>query len=86
MPRVKPLTPLQAETRAWLKEDDQFRGEIGRFQGINKLSVAEIAKAIGMSPPTLYKRMKRPADLTREEERRLAMLFRSYGLTYREER
>jgi transcriptional regulator of acetoin/glycerol metabolism len=68
MPRVKPLTETARKDKAFLQ---QLYGAMK----VEKTTVEKLAKILGISDKTLYRRMKRPDTFTLGEIRALREIF-----------
>ena len=68
MPKVKPLTETARKDKAFLQ---QLYGAMK----VEKTTVEKLAKILGISDKTLYRRMKRPDTFTLGEIRALREIF-----------
>lgn len=68
MPKVRPLTENERKGKAFLQ---QLYGAMK----VEKTTVEKLAKILGISDKTLYRRMKRPDTFTLGEIRALREIF-----------
>lgn len=68
MPKVRPLTETARKDKAFLQ---QLYGAMK----VEKTTVEKLAKILGISDKTLYRRMKRPDTFTLGEIRALREIF-----------
>ena len=61
--------------KAWEKEDLQIRGDIARYLAMSRVSIKELAAAIGLSQTTMYARLKNPETFTLSEYRLLKSIL-----------
>lgn len=61
--------------------DERYKGEILVAMQANGYTQASLAEALGMSRTTLRGRMLHPAQITRDEDRRLRRLLGMEGST-----
>jgi len=69
-----PKVILGAEMRraeAERKADDAFRQQLGGYLAVTGKSVTDLAMIVGISPATLYNRIKKPGSLKLYEYRRI---------------
>ena len=53
------------------RADDDFRARVGSYLAVTGRSITDLAMIIGVSPGTLYNRMKKPEDMRLKEYRRI---------------
>ena len=70
MPKVL-LTEAARRAERSRRADDDFRARVGSYLAVTGRSITDLAMIIGVSPGTLYNRMKKPEDMRLREYRRI---------------
>ena len=70
MPKVRPLGESAQNAARWKEADRRYVLQLDIFKAITGLTQDQIARAIGVSQPTM------------EHERRLVLLFEKHGVPY----
>jgi DNA-binding transcriptional regulator YiaG len=79
MPKVKFMQSKSEKRRTAATEKAlKIKGEIGRLLGKYDLSKEEFAEAIGMSASTLYRRWRKPEELTVGELTLIRLRFKEF--------
>lgn len=64
----------------WTSADVEIRKVIGSLIEVTAIKKPELAVRLGMAPPTLYARLRKPSDFRLAELRRLCDLATEYGV------
>ena len=70
MPKVL-LTEAARRAERSRRADDDFRARVGSYLAVTGKSLTDLAMIIGVSPGTLYNRMKKPEEMRLREYRRI---------------
>ena len=70
MPKVL-LTEAARRAERSRRADADFRARVGSYLAVTGRSITDLAMIIGVSPGTLYNRMKKPEDMRLREYRRI---------------
>lgn len=85
MPKVRALTEDQRQKARWEAQNANFRMQIGALLGLTgqKPTVEALGSLFGLKDCRAVKRVyENPGVMTKEQERRLMILFEKKGLTY----
>ena len=82
MPKVRPLGESAQNAARWKEADRRYAQQLDIFKAITGLTQDQIARAIGVSQPTITRWKQNPGLMTKEHERRLVLLFEKYGVPY----
>ena len=66
----------------WNKADELFRRQVRIILGVTGMTRVELACRLNISEGTLRDRMYHPENLTKGEERKLALIYQQNGMTY----
>lgn len=64
----------------WTSADVEIRKVIGSLIEVTAIKKPELAVRLGMTPPTLYARLRKPSEFRLVELRRLCDLATEYGV------
>jgi len=70
MPRVMLGEEMRRAERS-RRADDDFRARVGSYLAVTGRSITDLAMIIGVSPGTLYNRVKEPGTFRLSEYRRI---------------
>ena len=70
MPKVL-LTEAARRAEKSRRADDELRARVGGYLAVTGRSLTDLALIIGVSPATMYNRMKKPEDMRLREYRRI---------------
>ena len=73
-------TPRDTPDARWAREDECIRFQLQMIRAASGMELAQIGKAIGLSPSTIYERLHRPGTLRVSEMRMLESFARRFGL------
>lgn len=82
MPKVRPLGESARNAARWKEADRRYVQQLEVFKARTGLSQNQIARAIGVSQPTITHWRRNPGLMTKEHERRLVLLFEKHGVPY----
>ena len=82
MPKVRPLGESARNAARWKEADRLYVQQLDIFKAITGLTQNQIARAIGVSQPTITHWRRNPGLMTKEHERRLVLLFEQNGVPY----
>ena len=82
MPKVRPLGESARNAARWKEADRRYVLQLDIFKAITGLTQDQIARAIGVSQPTITHWRRNPGLMTKEHERRLVLLFEQHGVPY----
>lgn len=82
MPKVRPLGESARNAARWKEADRRYVLQLDIFKAITGLTQDQIARAIGVSQPTITHWRRNPGLMTKEHERRLVLLFEKHGVPY----
>lgn len=82
MPKVKPLGESAQNAARWKEADRRYSVQLEVFKAKSGLTQQQIARAIGVSVPTITRWKRNSGLMTKEHERRLVLLFEKHGVPY----
>ena len=82
MPKVRPLGESAQNAARWKEADRRYAIQFDVFKARSGLTQKQIARAIGVSVPTISHWKRDPGLMTKEHERRLVLLFEKHGVPY----
>ena len=82
MPKVRPLGESARNAARWKEADRRYAIQLEVFKARTGLTQNQIARAIGVSQPTITHWRRNPGLMTKEHERRLVLLFEKHGVPY----
>lgn len=82
MPKVRPLGESAQNAARWAEADRRYAIQFDVFKARSGLTQKQIARAIGVSVPTITRWKRDPGLMTKEHERRLVLLFEKHGVPY----
>ena len=82
MPKVRPLGESAQNAARWKEADRRYALQLDVFKARTGLTQKQIARAIGVSVPTISHWKQNPGLMTKEHERRLVLLFEKHGVPY----
>ena len=82
MPKVRPLGESAQNAARWKEADRRYAIQFDVFKARSGLTQKQIARAIGVSLPTITRWKLNPGLMTKEHERRLVLLFEQHGVPY----
>ena len=82
MPKVRPLGESARNAARWAEADRRYVQQLDIFKAITGLTQDQIARAIGVSVPTITRWKLNPGLMKKEQERRLVLLFEKHGVPY----
>lgn len=82
MPKVRPLGESAQNAARWKEADRRYALQLEVFKAKTGLSQQQIARAVGVSVPTITHWKRNPGLMTKEHERRLVLLFEKHGVPY----
>lgn len=82
MPKVRPLGESAQNAARWKEADRRYVLQLEVFKARTGLTQKQIARAIGVSLPTITRWKLNPGLMTKEHERRLVLLFEQNGVPY----
>ena len=82
MPKVRPLGESAQNAARWKEADRRYAIQCDVFKARSGLTQKQIARAIGVSVPTITRWKLNPGLMKKEQERRLVLLFEKHGVPY----
>ena len=82
MPKVRPLGESAQNAARWAEADRRYAIQFDVFKARSGLTQKQIARAIGVSVPTITRWKLNPGLMKKEQERRLVLLFEKHGVPY----
>ena len=82
MPKVRPLGESAQNAARWKEADRRYAMQLDVFKARTGLTQKQIARAIGVSVPTITRWKLNPGLMKKEQERRLVLLFEKHGVPY----
>lgn len=82
MPKVRPLGESAQNAARWKEADRRYAIQFDVFKARSGLTQKQIARAIGVSVPTITRWKLNPGLMKKEQERRLVLLFEKHGVPY----
>lgn len=80
MPKSKMEIMRRAVKR--IEQDDSLRASLGTLKAAGRMTWDEVAALIGLTPPTLRKRMNDPGSLRLCELRRIGQVMAERGIPF----